>query len=544
MVSVIRWIVLPVLVFGIVISASVRSEDVASAEKPRVLVTISKETTYITEPLRADGYPDYVAALNQHCSKGVTPENNAAVLFWKAMGPSSIEKKYREKYFQMLGISPLPEKGDYFITSDAWAKRQKAKENLDANQTEVDCNDLLYKQWWQTMERPWSRQEFPVWAEWLAVNEKPLALLAEASKRTKWYAPILSSENGVLLEMFDCFSPTIQAYREVARTLEARAMLRVSEGNAEKAREDLLTLHRLGRLIGQGPTLIEVLVGITIDGVACKGDQTLLQHTRLTAMQGIKMREDLCRLPPMPKVADKIELSERFFGLDSVLVAAREGPDFLHKLADGVEPGGMAETLVDSVHAAALDWDIMLRMLNSWYDRMADAASKPTRAERQEAMAQVDKDIRKLQKTAKDWMSLGLSMLANPRKAISEQFGENFVVLFLPALSACTNADDRSAMQFELTKLAFALAAYRAENRSYPVKLADLVPKYVTEVPKDIFNEAELHYRQEGEGYLLYSVGVNGKDDGGKTYTDTTEDIDSDDLVVRMPAAAKQEEKR
>ena len=48
--------------------------------------------------------------------QGVTPENNAAVLFWKAMGPAVISKGYRERYFQMLGIPPLPEKGDYFVT--------------------------------------------------------------------------------------------------------------------------------------------------------------------------------------------------------------------------------------------------------------------------------------------------------------------------------------------------------------------------------------------------------------------------------------------
>jgi len=65
-------------------------------------------------------------------------------------------------------------------------------------------------------------------------------------------------------------------------------------------------------------------------------------------------------------------------------------------------------------------------------------------------------------------------------------------------------------MQFDLTKLAFALAAYHADRGAYPAKLADLVPKYVAEVPKDIFSAAELHYRWEGGGYLLYSVGVNG----------------------------------
>ncbi len=43
---------------------------VTFARRSGVLVTISKETTYITEPLRPDGYPDYIAALNQRASKG------------------------------------------------------------------------------------------------------------------------------------------------------------------------------------------------------------------------------------------------------------------------------------------------------------------------------------------------------------------------------------------------------------------------------------------------------------------------------------------
>ncbi len=75
-------------------------------------------------------------------------------------------------------------------------------------------------------------------------------------------------------------------------------------------------------------------------------------------------------------------------------------------------------------------------------------------------------------------------------------------------------------MRFELDKLGFALAAYRADHGAYPAKLADLTPNYVAEVPKDIFNDSELHYRLEGKGYLLYSVGVNGKDDGAKSYED------------------------
>jgi len=98
-------------------------------------------------------------------------------------------------------------------------------------------------------------------------------------------------------------------------------------------------------------------------------------------------------------------------------------------------------------------------------------------------------------------------------------------------------------MQFDVTRLAFVLAAYHADRGTYPAKLADLVPKYAAEVPKDIFNASELHYRQEGGGYLLYSVGINGKDDGGKGYDDRKNGAeDWDDLVVRVPAATAQKQ--
>src|SRR2546423_1468368 len=68
--------------------------------------TISPETTYITEPLDAQGYPDYVTALNQRLSQGVTPENNANVLIWKALGPHPEGGTMPPEYFQWLGYEP------------------------------------------------------------------------------------------------------------------------------------------------------------------------------------------------------------------------------------------------------------------------------------------------------------------------------------------------------------------------------------------------------------------------------------------------------
>ncbi len=82
-----------------------------------VLVTISKETTYITQPLNARGYPDYIEALNQELSKGVTKDNNAVVLLYQLTGPGKQSPAVAKEYAAKLGIDPLPKEGQYY---QAW----------------------------------------------------------------------------------------------------------------------------------------------------------------------------------------------------------------------------------------------------------------------------------------------------------------------------------------------------------------------------------------------------------------------------------------
>ena len=65
-----------------------------------------------------------------------------------------------------------------------------------------------------------------------------------------------------------------------------------------------------------------------------------------------------------------------------------------------------------------------------------------------------------------------------------------------------------------LLQAALALSLYRHEIGSYPVALADLVPRCLPEVPKDPFDGKPVRYRRKGKGFKLWSVGSNLKDDG------------------------------
>jgi hypothetical protein len=247
-------------------------------------------------------------------------------------------------------------------------------------------------------------------------------------------------------------------------------------------------------------------------------------------------------------MANKIDFCERCIFLDSMQMMARDGPSGMKKLMSNL--GGwdnrkdFLEKAASSLFRHSIDWDLILRMGNSWYNRIVEASHKPTRQQREAAWAKIEDDISKMSKKVKDLSTLPLAPLNEPRKAVSERFSQVFVVLFIPALNAALNAEDRGAMQEEVTRLGFALDAYKAEHGSYPKQLADLSPQYVEKIPQDVFSGKELIYKPKAKGFLLYSIGPNGTDDGGHGWDDRSEEtFNCDDLGVRVPAKPKAEKK-
>ena len=516
-----------------------------AAEKPKLRITISKETTYLTGPLRPDGYVDYVGALNAELSRGVTPANNAAVPLLLAFGPKAVGEKQREAFFKLLGVPVPPEKGPYFVSLDQYVARLREAGKRPATLAETKESQEMWAQLDQAQKRPWSREEFPAIAGWLEANRAPLRRIEEAAGRPRSYAPLVPSGDPPMISVL---LPICQQARDAARLLGARAMLRLHDGKLDEAWQDLLACHRLARQQGQGMTLVEGLVAIAAERTARGGDAALAHYGRPTAAQVRRIEADLAALPAMPKMADRLDHGERFLYLDAVATIARKGVSQLKDLAGGGSVGekstGLLEGALLAGLDAAIDWDEPLRMGNQWYDRLAAAARKPTRAERSAAMAGYEKDVKALAGGVKDPKRMADRFLERmPRQAAGRWVGEVFVALLLPAVTAVIHAEDRTAAEATLRDVALALAAYRADHGKYPERLADLRPKYRAET-RDPFSDGDLIYRPAADGFLLYSVGPNGKDDGGRNRSDYNNDPSPppeagqwDDLVVRMPVS-------
>ena len=80
------------------------------------------------------------------------------------------------------------------------------------------------------------------------------------------------------------------------------------------------------------------------------------------------------------------------------------------------------------------------------------------------------------------------------------------------------------------SRAGLACRLYQSRTGRYPESLEELVPGILAEVPIDPFTGKPLVYRREGEGFIVYSLGSNQKDDGGRsTYMITQLVMDKDD---------------
>ena len=534
---------------------------------PNPAIVVSKETTFITEPLGEDGLPDYEAYLLQQGSEGVTPENNAAVLIWQAMWPGELQQEHWLLICDALGMEKVPSTKDALVAPYDETVRDKIAMELAGRFSEQAAGDEpkedYFSETWQTQlrdgaaydlvgeagDRPWTSEQLPALAQWVEQNQNSLDMLIEASKRQRYYSPsptMLDSSKDMLIASL---LPSVQMIRGTARALPVRAMRHLGEGRTAEAWQDLLACHRIARLTSENFSLVGQLVAIAIDGVACNVTTPFLHDANLDAETARQILADLQELGPVSNCAQTMDQGERLSYLDTALalLAGRGGPASQLGWLD-------MPPVIDVVFQSKIDWNMILRKGNALCDEFVAAAELPLRDQRIAEFDSIDDKISQLSAGINSPSALIGSVMNYQRR--SEMASNILVSLMLSAMPAAFNAEDRTRTLLELTRLAAALAVYRAEQGAYPEQLADLVPGVLSKLPVDLYSEKSFLYeRKDDGGYLLYSVFENGIDDGGDscmngevidgewTQQGTNEqpegfDYSKSDLVIRVPVPA------
>jgi hypothetical protein len=271
-----------------------------------------------------------------------------------------------------------------------------------------------------------------------------------------------------------------------------------------------------------------------INVIALRANLALLDRPDVDAKRLRGFQRDLQALPPFPPMADTLDAGERFLVLENVM--------FTDALGFWYVEAGLVGTASDKIRVpkgrlANINWDPGLRRINQWFDRLVAAARVPDRAAREKEFARIEVELEKEKfKKPRGELELELNRAILDVDITPEARGDVFshmVFFFLrPRARRDYQVYDRQEQSERNLRVAFALAAYRCDHKTYPKTLDALAPKYLAKVPDDLFTGKPLIYRPSENGYLLYSLGPDGKDDEGRGNDD---DPKGDDIAIRIP---------
>jgi len=92
----------------------------------------------------------------------------------------------------------------------------------------------------------------------------------------------------------------------------------------------------------------------------------------------------------------------------------------------------------------------------------------------------------------------------------------SFSLISLPNYQRIVPNAVHAETERQMTLAAIGLERYRIRHQDLPESLSELVPEFLREEPWDYLAAAPLRYRRLPEGeFFLYSIGEDGKDDGG-----------------------------
>jgi hypothetical protein len=550
-----------VLVAGAVLVGGLVAWGLHGPEAP---IVVSPQTTLLTEPLAADGLPDYARYALALAGRGIPPADNAAVPLLEAFWPMDLDDADLAAVCQDLGIErpddPLVGfEGDNFHYDDA--VRAGIDSTLEAlgpspPPAEGDQGSPRPNPTTAVIDaasgHPWRSADLPSLTAWLTRNGAGLDLVVEAARRPRLSLPVpalLAGKRGRLL--FDT-PPPLQAIRSGGRGLTLRAMASLGDGRFAEAWSDLLAVHRLARLAAEADagSLVGHLMATAVTATTWQATLHLLDAAELPGDLLATVRRDLDALPPWPEPRRSI-VTERLGMLDFMIHVSRLSREERAEVLSVLE---CKDPAIERTFTMSLDWNTLLGEITADYARLDTALGPATWADRQRALRQLEREVAEAVAAPAGSVRQTLhaaALLASRRersRRIPRVFGSNWV----PAVRATDAASTRGQAVFELTRTAAALAAFRRDEAEakYPERLETLVPRFIDRIPLDPFTGGPFHYERRGDGYLLYSVGQDCRDDGG---TDMTQPLirgewaadesfigkaEGTDLVVRLPLPA------
>lgn len=450
-------------------------------------------------------------SLNETLSRDLAPADNAAVLLLQLFGDEALEPKLRSATLEMLGIESLSRTAPRFIYLEQFTR---TRSGLTPEQTQSETLQLN-EQLRIASERAWTRDEFPVLADYLTANRAALDAVVIASYRPRYYAPMLSVEEPPRL-----LSAAFNIDRRlpfVARVLAARGLLR-STDQTKRSVDDLLACQRLAVLLAVGlPLDVSNVKAYLVDALACNAAIGMLQSGQLTSQEATAYLKGLDRIPRLPSPALAANVGER--------AVLHQEIELLQTDKASVEgffevPGGKAAQPSD-MDLSKIQWELAHKRADEIQNQIVQALSVRDRNEQQSQFKKLDEAHAAWDATADAKTGQLADVIDKDPAAASRWIGESMAMALRPRYWQRRVADDRARSRRDQITIGMALIAFKHEHGEFPSALPHLAPQSLPAIPVDAYSDAPFHYvRPAKDRARLVSWGANGIDDAGSNFND------------------------
>ena len=310
-------------------------------------------------------------------------------------------------------------------------------------------------------------------------------------------------------DTFGALLPHLAKLKQSSQYLELLAEAELEAGDSQQAAEHLDLIFYLVESLKTEPTLVSQLVRLAMFDIALNSIWGGMAEHRWTEAQLHHFQE---KMKPMDFLAD--------FRMG---IAAERAMDvkMLEDLNSARYDPGMAgifnlsSASENNNHAGQIFMALYIRFAPSgWFDQNKLVCA---------GLLQ-DRLVTAIQpKTQRVDLKLADSIDLDPRLTNTSPYlltmaapYNVFARFLLPALGKTIHKAVGGQTSVNLVTVACALERYQLANKAYPETLESLVPQFLSKLPHEITNGKSLKYRRSEDGrFVLYSIGLDGKDDGG-----------------------------
>ena len=318
--------------------------------------------------------------------------------------------------------------------------------------------------------------------------------------------------------LLEVLLPNLSMMRTHARVMAFDARLAMSEGDAQRASDDIVATMNFVRQCNQQAFLISRLVGISIHSLASEGLAVLL-----TEYPGVFTRAQLIEIAHANAMLDQengswLDIERMMFDDMLQRTYTDDGHGGGHLTATGVEIFYPSSEIDSYTYSSKLVEALLTdRRINAAARPFLLAGSNDRRAEHRLYTDLMDGTERVLREGPRSigWMRVhkqefvrGIGIDSLTRYSVAEAV--------TPALGSFVDRTFQGKQLAQACATMLAIELYREKHAQLPDSLDRLIPRFLPAIPEDLMDPGRpIKFIRTGDGYLLYSVGSDGDDDGG-----------------------------